>query len=232
MRRQHGFTLIELLVVVAVISILIAIMMPSLARAREQSKALKCLNILRQFSIASQMYADQNNDWFVPAQRPIPNTSEPWYANAEWRRMLNLQTNVRTLPSSFVCSNATYTWANPDNATGEYMVATTYGMNVHTLLNNGTTGFIGYKRSIVLAPSSRIFFADSNDWWITMGGSSYYTGDERVAGPGYYAASAYRHQNRANVAFFDGHAEPVLRKNMDRNLAGRDLSGEIWDARQ
>lgn len=63
-RPRLGFTLIELLVVVAVIAVLISILLPSLGRAREQGKMVKCLSNLRTIGQAMHMYFADNNGWF------------------------------------------------------------------------------------------------------------------------------------------------------------------------
>ena len=63
-RRQRGFTLIELLVVVAIIALLISILLPSLAAAREQAKVAKCLANLKSLGLATQQYFLDNNDVF------------------------------------------------------------------------------------------------------------------------------------------------------------------------
>jgi prepilin-type N-terminal cleavage/methylation domain-containing protein/prepilin-type processing-associated H-X9-DG protein len=63
--RFSAFTLIELLVVVAIIAVLVAILLPSLQRARDVAKAVHCGANLRQIGIAFESYAQDFND-FVP----------------------------------------------------------------------------------------------------------------------------------------------------------------------
>ncbi len=69
-RRKGGFTLIELLVVVAVIALLVAILVPSLSRAKQMAVTATCLSNLRQCSLATQMYANDFNNVM-----PYPTTT-------------------------------------------------------------------------------------------------------------------------------------------------------------
>jgi len=84
MKTQKAFTLIELLVVIAIIAVLMAILIPTLNRAREQGRRAVCLNNLKQLALAWNMYADENDDRIVNGeaaggtngQAPTPSLSQ------------------------------------------------------------------------------------------------------------------------------------------------------------
>jgi prepilin-type N-terminal cleavage/methylation domain-containing protein/prepilin-type processing-associated H-X9-DG protein len=63
---SRGFTLIELLVVVGMIATLASLLLPGLARTKQQTRSTRCLSNLRQLQIAGQLYADNNEDALLP----------------------------------------------------------------------------------------------------------------------------------------------------------------------
>jgi len=62
MNKKKGFTLIELLVVVAIIALLIAILLPSLGRAREMARRSACASNMKQIGLALNTYASENSE--------------------------------------------------------------------------------------------------------------------------------------------------------------------------
>ena len=61
-----GFTLVELLIVVSIIGLLMAILLPSLRKAREQARTAVCGSNLRQIALANELYANDNNHCYCP----------------------------------------------------------------------------------------------------------------------------------------------------------------------
>ncbi len=79
MRRQDGFTLIELLVVIAIIALLMGILMPALSRARGQARMAACSAQLRQYGLAWDQYAGDNNGFNIEY---APSTQ--WASGGFW----------------------------------------------------------------------------------------------------------------------------------------------------
>ena len=71
-RSSRGFSLIELIVVLGIVTLLIAILLPAIARSREQANRATCANNLRQWGIALRAYAAVNGNAFPYNGGAIP----------------------------------------------------------------------------------------------------------------------------------------------------------------
>jgi len=87
--KSRGFTLIELLVVIAIIALLMSILMPALARVKEQARTVGCLANLRQWNFVAAMYTEDNDGKFWSGLNP---TGYWWPWQLE-RRLLDWKMN-------------------------------------------------------------------------------------------------------------------------------------------
>ena len=96
---RRAFTLVELLVVIGIITILIGLLMPALARAREGARRTKCLANLRTLGQAMVMYANDSKGW-LPNSNPAMTVNDYDMTNAV---LVALNRVYVRSPGSFHC---------------------------------------------------------------------------------------------------------------------------------
>src|SRR5438552_17216630 len=85
---RRGFTLIELLTVIAIMTLLMAIILPSMSEARKLGKVTVCLSNLRELGVGIKTYS-MNNEWAIPRGPSTPCIlpffgADPNHSWGEW----------------------------------------------------------------------------------------------------------------------------------------------------
>jgi prepilin-type N-terminal cleavage/methylation domain-containing protein/prepilin-type processing-associated H-X9-DG protein len=227
-RLRSAFTLVELLVVIGIITVLVAILMPVFARAREAAQRTTCLSQMRQAGIALMAYSAESKG-FVPVQLGDINdfaSTTNLEANDCTKRsvlgtLLGYMSKERRVVRCPVASE--YPWVgyaegNPDSDTN-YM----------------TNAAVVGKRLTRVRKSSEIalFQEDRYRWhlaWLrpggipsTVPGRNMYTAWAFPNSPPWGQEYSYLHQKGGNLVFCDGHAE--WRRSADLRPGDFGLTG-------
>jgi prepilin-type N-terminal cleavage/methylation domain-containing protein len=112
-RSLHGFTLVELLVVVAIVALLLAVLLPSLSKARESARRAICLANQHQLHLAATIYSNEWQGW-LPYRGTSPHGPHmaffdgPGYVDNRplWVGYLGDYTAEHSSPSFYCPSNA------------------------------------------------------------------------------------------------------------------------------
>jgi prepilin-type N-terminal cleavage/methylation domain-containing protein/prepilin-type processing-associated H-X9-DG protein len=231
MGTRRGFTLIELLVVIAIIAILMAVLMPSLKRAREQGRRAACLSNLKQLQLAWGIYADENDERIVngeaygggDGQAPVPTSGhhkgERWWTGddvGDFWAGINLTQNlqkqaIRAGALWKYCKNEKL-YRCPTGVRGEMR---TYSItdSMNGLRRAGTfSGDVGAragrtvlwikKRTEISVPGPANRMVFLDEGRITPDSYATHYQNERWWDPPFV-----RHADGTNVSFADGHAD-------------------------
>jgi prepilin-type N-terminal cleavage/methylation domain-containing protein len=103
-RKESAFTLVELLVVISIIALLLALLMPALSKAKEQSQVIVCRTNLRQINLALHTYAESNNQRF-PEYANLDTDDKGKLVNS-WFVVTKTFLGVEKKSEIFMCPNA------------------------------------------------------------------------------------------------------------------------------
>jgi prepilin-type N-terminal cleavage/methylation domain-containing protein/prepilin-type processing-associated H-X9-DG protein len=198
-----GFTLIELLVVIAIIAVLMAILMPTLNRAREQGKRASCLSNVKQMNLAWIMYADDNDDKIVNGNTSTGAHNKdgtcwvywPGRGASEEQRIKGIMDG---LLHGYIPSLKLYKC--PTGIRGEVVTyAIVDAMNGYDAIP-GAEGHIVKRRSQIRKPGQRAVFLDEGR--LSPASWTVWYDQER-----WWDQITARHGDGTNLSFVDGHSE-------------------------
>ena len=218
-QERIRFTLIELLIVIAIIAILASLLMPALGSARAKARTLSCMNSMKTLGTAGIMYANANNDAWVPYSG---GGDLLWYQNPEFVKNLGFKTYpsagnwaLNYVRKNSICPDSTRPLPDGDKWIGDQYQKLSYTYADEYLngeLLPGRTADDGryYRLNKIRAASRKIAFTETtnagrNTMWKMSPENFWATGNDS----GSEWRSAYRHNNNRtmNVTFFDGHVE-------------------------
>jgi len=210
--KKGGFTLVELLVVVAIVAMLIALLMPSLRKAREQALGVQCLSNLRQIGMGLQFYSLAYKG-LIPCDMSYVYRSATNTDGVSWYEFLDgteqpKEVYVKTKKVFYCPKN----W--PENP-GHYGM-----LHPHTYEPNWdfvVTSFEGFKTVKIRRPTdfALVFDTSTTDVPKVSGGkviaretgTSAWRADRLYVGPNGVEGIWMAHPAGANGLFVDGHAE-------------------------
>jgi prepilin-type processing-associated H-X9-DG protein/prepilin-type N-terminal cleavage/methylation domain-containing protein len=221
---RRAFTLIELLAVIGVVALLVGLLLPALSRARESANRTACLSNLRQLGAAMQMYLGASRGAYPrPAQSRV-DTPEDWVHFQPWRDVAQgglvpyLGGRVLVCPSD---DPAAHLPVPQFSMVAPVQYPFSYTVNAHICRMVGQpTLRVGQVRR----PGDVILFYDEAAWTVDDGCMAWQEDRGGISDGTPRNVLADRHDRRAegdrrlelgrgNVAFADGHAEFIGRRD-------------------
>ena len=108
---QSAFTLTALIVIVAVLALLAAMLLPALAKAKQKSSKIGCVNNLKQVGLAYRIWSGDNEDKYPMSVPAAKGGTLELSTGADTFRHFQVMSNELSTPKVLVCPQDTRTAA-------------------------------------------------------------------------------------------------------------------------
>lgn len=228
--------------VIAIIALLLSILTPALGRAKDVAKSVICRTHLKTLGMANKIYAS-DWEWYVPAiDSTMVVAGQPtWISNEEFKSIVGLNDKDLDedlsvgykMPEDYLCpSDEKINYESGVSFQNEV----SYGYNLTDWGTNSVDNAIAKISPFIIqsswacrlkdggqieTPSKKIMFVDAGDIWVRRSYANYKEawdkyGQDRMAYRinSLWHVTFYRHNESADIVFFDGHAEQVKKRDL------------------
>lgn len=229
-RKSGGFTLIELLVVISIISLLVAILLPALGKARTQARSIQCATNLHQQAIAAAGYMSDHNDWVPPGYDGMPYFQALWKeryipipvgtdGSSAWNGSDSRLASIIKCPQAMTQYQHTEThsyWGY--NAT--YLYSTRWVGPKHTWNYNRSFSFLD-----MIKPSNYVYLMDH---YFAKSGVGTHSVETALTGTNVLNEVEFRHNTAAWWVAWDGHTDTVRHEDVNSTSDTPWMQTHIW----
>jgi prepilin-type N-terminal cleavage/methylation domain-containing protein/prepilin-type processing-associated H-X9-DG protein len=231
---RHGFSLVELLVVIVIVAVLAALSVMGLSRMRSAGDRATTVSVLRQLQIANTSYAHDHGGQYVPLSSMDENQNRinDWHQSSVFLAYL-------TGDQSALEKNTPVTSVVPTSILDPIVVRAkqrlwtrlfaSYGYNREGMPALSAGKDQSFKIAQVTNPTRTAAFITATDW-IVVHKSRFLWQANPVEGKSTDQRIAYRHGNKAVVAYYDGSTGFVTPGDLRAFDAKGGASHPFWKA--
>jgi prepilin-type N-terminal cleavage/methylation domain-containing protein len=197
---RRGFTLIELLVVLAIISVLLSILIPSLRMVKVRAFRTGCMHNLKQIGLGMNLYLDGNDNVWPCAEDAVSTNPSYWlWMGRGWRAVLQpyLGGSIDVAnPSVLLCPEDRADPAKYESTSYAYSMAFYHSPDQIDAMSDKSDTYLNPKSSIpqrldnVAYPAAKILIGEwasnhlpidqEQGWWNWLGARNFLLADGQV----------------------------------------------------